>query len=207
MFRTQVSGLEESVAMGSTPAVDEVLESRSRRPRLVQKRAAALLAIGMLAVPGVPVTAAQLLAADPWDVPGEAQVELTTDEGSEVVVPSPPGWDVLQSGDGVSYRSGEARIAVQAYDRDDRELDAVAKRLMRIERLAGVNAALTGENIATDDSALSGQKCVLVGSELIGSCAFVADDDVIVWIQVMGTVDDPAPELSDVVRPITRAES
>jgi hypothetical protein len=41
----------------------------------------------------------------------------------------------------------------------------------------------------------------------VGSCAFVADDDVIVWVQVLGTVDDPAPELSDVVGPITRGES
>jgi hypothetical protein len=78
---------------------------------------------------------------------------------------------------------------------------------MRTERLSGVNGALTGADIATDDTALSGQTCALVGDRVIGSCAFVADDDVIVWVQVLGTVTDPAPELSDVVGPITRGEA
>ena len=190
--------------MNST-AIDAGDEARSRRPRLTQMRAAAWLTVGFLAVPGVPMLAAHLLAADPWET-AEGPVQLTTDAGSEVVVSSPPGWDVLASGDGVSFRSGEALIAVQANDRDGRDVVAVAERLMRIERLEGVNAALTGEEIATGDSALSGQTCVLVGDKVIGSCAFVADDDVVVWVQVMGTVDDPAPNLSDVVRTITRAQ-
>jgi hypothetical protein len=149
--------------------------------------------------------AAQLLAAVPWEA-GGGPVRLTTDAGSEVVVSSPAGWDVLASGDGVSFHSGEALIAVQANDRDGRDVVAVAERLMRTERLEGINAALTGEDIATGDSALSGQTCVLVGDKVIGSCAFVADDDVVVWVQVMGTVDDPAPNLSDVVRTITRGQ-
>jgi hypothetical protein len=173
--------------------------------QLAQIRPAAWLTVGFLAVPGVPMLAAQLLAADPWEA-GEGPVQLTTDAGSEVVVSSPPGWDVLASGDGVSFHSGEALIAVQANDRHGREVVAVAERLMRTERLEGINAALTGEEIATDDSALSGQACVLVGDKVIGSCAFVADDDVVVWVQVMGTVDDPAPNLSDVVRTITRGQ-
>lgn len=193
--------------MGSTLAVDAGVESRSRRPRLVQKRAATWLTVGLLTVPGVPVVAAQLLAADPFGAPRDGQVELTTGEGSEVVVLSPRDWDVLETGNSVSYRSGGAGIVVQAYDRDGRDVKAAAERLMRTERLSGVNAALTGEDIATDDGALTGETCALVGVKVIGSCAFVADDDVIVWVQVMGTVDDPAPELSDAVRPITRGES
>jgi hypothetical protein len=191
--------------MNSTTAIDAGHEMRSRRPRLAQVRPAAWLTVGLLAIPGVPMLAAQLLAGDPWEA-GEGPVRLTTDAGTVVVVSSPPGWDVLVSGNGVSYRSGEALIAVQANDLDGRDVVAVAERLMRTERLEGVNAALTGEGIATDDSALSGQTCVLVGDKVIGSCAFVADDDVVVWVQVMGTVDDPAPNLSDVVRPITRGQ-
>jgi hypothetical protein len=193
--------------MGSTTAVDAVVESRSRWPRLVQKRAAAWLTVGLLAVPGVPVVAARYLTADPWISGADGPVQLTTDGGSEVVVPSPPGWDVVEFGDGVSYRLGEASIAVQAYDRDSRDLESSAERLMRTERLSGVNGALTGADIATDDGALSGQTCVLVGDGVIGSCAFVADDDVIVWVQVLGTVHDPAPELSDVVLEIRRGQA
>jgi hypothetical protein len=189
--------------MNSTTSIDASNGPRPRLLRLAQMRPAAWLTVGFLAVPGVPMLAAQLLAADPWDT-AEGPVQLTTDAGSEVVVSSPPGWDVLASGDGVSFRSGHALIAVQASDRDGRDVVAVAERLMRIERLEGINAALTGEDIATGDSALSGQTCVLVGDKVIGSCAFVADDDVVVWVQVMGTVDDPAPNLSDVVRTITR---
>jgi hypothetical protein len=191
--------------MVSTTSIDAGHETRPRRLQLAQMRPAAWLTVGFLAVPGVPMLAAQLLAADPWET-AEGPVQLTTDSGSEVVVSSPPGWDVLASGDGVSFRSGHALIAVQANDRDGRDVVAVAERLMRIERLEGINAALTGEDIATRDSALSGQTCVLVGDKVIGSCAFVADDDVVVWVQVMGTVDDPAPNLSDVVRTITRRQ-
>jgi hypothetical protein len=193
--------------MSSTTAVDAVVESRSRWGHLVQKRAAAWLTVGLLTVPGVPVVGAQLLTADPWSSDVDAPVQLTTDGGNEVVVPSPPGWDVLESGAGVTYRFDGATIAVQAYDRDGRDLQSTAERLMRTERLSGVNGALTGEDIATDDTALSGQTCALVGDRVIGSCAFVADDDVIVWVQVLGTVTDPAPELSDVVGPITRGEA
>jgi hypothetical protein len=191
--------------MFSTTSIDAGHEPRPRWLRLAQMRPAAWLTVGFLAVPGLPMLAAQLLAADPWET-AEGPVQLTTDAGSEVVVSSPPGWDVLASGDGVSFRSGHALIAVQANDRDGRDVVAVAERLMRIERLEGINAALTGEDIATGDSALSGQTCVLVGDKVIGSCAFVADDDVVVWVQVMGTVDDPAPNLSDVVRTITRGQ-
>jgi hypothetical protein len=191
--------------MFSTTSIDAGHEARPRRLQLAQRRPAAWLTVGFLAVPGVPMLAAELLAADPWET-ADGPVQLTTDAGSEVVVSAPPGWDVLASGDGVSFRSGEALIAVQANDRDGRDVVAVAERLMRIERLEGVNAALTGEEIATGDRALSGQTCVLVGDKVIGSCAFVADDDVVVWVQVMGTVDDPAPNLSDVVRTITRGQ-
>jgi hypothetical protein len=179
-----------------------------RWPRLVQKRAAAWLTVGLLAVPGVPMLVTQWLAPDPWGPAGASgPVELTTVGGNEVVVPSRASWDVLQSGSAVSYRSDEALIEVQAYDREGRDLEPVAQRLMRANRLAGINATLTGEDIATDDHALSGRTCAMVGDETVGSCAFVADDDVIVWVQVLGTVDDPAPELSDVVGPITRGES
>jgi hypothetical protein len=195
------------MVMNSTTTEYAFRPSRLRRPRLVQKRAAAWLTAGLLAVPGVPILAAQWLAPDLWEPAGTAgPVELTTNDGNEVLVASRASWDVLKSGDAVSYRSDGALIEVQVYDREGRDLEAVAQRLMRANRLAGINAALTDENIATDDHALSGRTCVMVGDETVGSCAFVADDDVIVWVQVLGTVEDPAPELSDVVGPITRGE-
>jgi hypothetical protein len=77
---------------------------------------------------------------------------------------------------------------------------------MRADRITGASAALTGEDVATADSSLSGQACELVAGDRLGECAFLADDDVIVWVQTLGSVDQPAPPLDVVLAPIGREQ-
>lgn len=162
-----------------------------------------LLAAGLIAVPGIPMAAAAMVDDDAWQAATES-AQVASENDNQVVVAGPPGWDAREFGNGISYRSGDELVIVRVFDRGGRDVDAVAHRLMRSDRVTGANAALTGEAVTTADGTLTGQACELVAGDRLGECAFLSDDDVIVWVQTLGTADQPAPPLDVVVAPISR---
>ncbi|WP_094285909.1 hypothetical protein [Mycobacterium lehmannii] len=153
---------------------------------MIQVRAALLLAAGLIAVPGIPMAAAAMVDDDAWQ-PGSETAQVASEDGN-----------------GIGYRSGDELVIVQVFDRGGRDVDAVARRLMRADRVTGSSAAMTGETITTADGTLTGEACELVAGDRLGECAFLADDEVIVWVQTLGTADQPAPPLDVVVAPIRR---
>ncbi|KUI45195.1 hypothetical protein AU197_13225 [Mycobacterium sp. IS-1590] len=173
--------------------------------RLIEIRAALLLATGLIAVPGIPMAAAAMVEDDAWQPSSETTV-LASEDGNEISVAGPAGWDAREFGNGVGYRSGDELVIVQVFDRGGRDVDAVARRLMRADRVTGSSAAMTGEIVTTADGTLTGVGCELVAGDRLGECAFLADDDVIVWVQTLGTADQPAPPLDLVVAPIGREQ-
>ncbi|MGV0786936.1 hypothetical protein ABQF33_08445 [Mycolicibacterium sp. XJ2] len=170
---------------------------------MIQVRAALLLAAGLIAVPGIPMAAAAMVDDDAWQ-PGSETAQVASEDGNQVVVVGPSGWDAREFGNGIGYRSGAELVIVQVFDRGGRDVDAVARRLMRADRVTGSSAAMTGETITTADGTLTGEACELVAGDRLGECAFLADDEVIVWVQTLGTADQPAPPLDLVVAPIRR---
>ncbi len=172
---------------------------------MIEIRAALLLAAGLIAVPGIPMAAAAMVEDDAWQSASDTTT-VASEEGNEIAVAGPSGWDAREFGNGVSFRSGDELVIVQVFDREGRDLGAVARRLMRADRLTGASAALTGENVTTADGTLTGVGCELVAGDRLGECAFLADDDVIVWVQTLGTADQPAPPLDLVVAPIGRGQ-
>lgn len=173
--------------------------------RLIEIRAALLLATGLIAVPGLPMAAAAMVDEDAWQ-PGSETTMVASEAGNEIVVAGPYGWDAREFGNGVSFRSGDELVIVQVFDREGRDVDAVARRLMRADRITGASAAMTGDSVTTADGTLTGVGCELVADDRLGECAFLADDDVIVWVQTLGTADQPAPPLDLVVAPIKREQ-
>ncbi|MCV7299696.1 hypothetical protein H7J93_08610 [Mycobacterium barrassiae] len=172
---------------------------------MIEKRAAMLLAAGLIGVPGIPMAAASMVDDDAWQSASETAL-VASENGNQIVVAGPPGWDEREFGNGISYRNGDELVIVQVFDRDGRDVGAVAQRLMRADRITGASAALTGEDVATADGSLIGQACELVAGDRLGECAFLADDDVIVWVQTLGSVDQPAPPLDVVLAPIGREQ-
>lgn len=172
---------------------------------MIEIRAALLLAAGLIAVPGIPMAAAAMVDDDAWDS-GSGTTRVASEDGNAIVVAGPAGWDAREFGNGVSFRSGDELVIVQVFDREGRDLEAVARRLMRADRLTGASAALTGQTVTTADGTLTGEGCELVAGDRLGECAFLADDDVIVWVQTLGTPDQPAPPLDLVVAPIGREQ-
>ncbi|MGE2718118.1 hypothetical protein [Mycolicibacterium celeriflavum] len=172
---------------------------------MIEVRAALVLAVGLIAVPGIPMAAAAMVDDDAWQSASETTM-VASEDGNEIAVAGPAGWDTREFGNGVSFRSGDELVIVQVFDRGGRDVDAVARRLMRADRLTGASAALTGENVTTADGTLNGVGCELVANDRLGECAFLADDDVIVWVQTLGTAEEPAPPLDLVVAPIRREQ-
>ena len=118
-----------------------------------------------------------------------------------------PGWQARESPTGLVLRSESGtRIMVQAYDRGGRDLDAVVRRLIRADRVLGANAALTEGVMSTTDGSLSGPPCVIVTvDETSGPCAFLADDDIVVSVQSLGSRAVPALPLSGLLDTISRS--
>jgi len=178
------------------------------RVRLTQTKAAASLAVGLLAVPGIPLLAEAASPIDDWSPTTAGQVlTVTSGDGHDVTISPPPGWQVRESANGFVLRSESGnRIMVQAYDRGGRDLDAVTRRLIRADRVLGANAALTDGVVSTTDGSLRGPPCVIVTvDETSGPCAFLADDDVVVSVQSLGSRAAPAPPLSGLLETISRS--
>ncbi|BBZ33843.1 hypothetical protein [Mycolicibacterium confluentis] len=178
------------------------------RRRLTQKKAAFALAALMLAVPGIPMLLSALVPEREWHVaaPGSDEVEIVSAAGHGVLVTAPPGWETRDDGHTMALRSGGATVVVQVYDRGERDPDAVAQRLIRSNRVAGWTSALDGGRIASADGGLTGDTCVVVAESRTGTCAFLADDDVVVSVLALGDAENPAPSIAEIVAPLTRSQ-
>jgi hypothetical protein len=176
---------------------------------LTQKKAAFTLGALMLAVPGVPTLLASAVPDRQWQVaaPGTDSVEIVSAGGHGVVVTAPDGWETLDEGDSVALRSGGATVIVEVYDRQDRDPGAVAQRLIRSHRVAGVSSALDGGQIASAGGGLSGDTCVVVTENRTGTCAFLADDDIVVSVITLGDAETPAPAVDEIVTHLARSAS
>ncbi len=185
-----------------------VLDRPPRRRKLAQRRAALALAAGLVAIPVVPMVADALLPEPGWEsADGATQVDIFTADGNGVVVVAPDGWEAQDNGDTAVLRSdGGSVVLVAVYDRSGRDPESVAQRLMRANRIQGINSALDGGSIASADGALTGETCVVVTTEATGSCAYLVDDDVVVSVISVGHPGQPALPITDVVAPMEKKD-
>ncbi len=175
--------------------------------RLTQMGAASALAIVMVGIPAVPSVLAGLLSSSEWDAQAaNASADLATDDGVEVVTAPPAGWDVLDEGDRLAFRSGDAVVLVDVYDRAGRDVDAMAERLLRLDRMRGINAARDGGQAANGDGTLRGPTCVVTTRVSTGTCAVVADDDVVVYVRTLGSPAQPALPLTEALESVRRGQ-
>lgn len=175
--------------------------------KLTQKRAALALAAGLLAVPSIPMLLEAVVPETAWATAtsGGADVEIVSAGGAGVEVSAPDGWETQDNGDSAVLRSEGATVLIQVYDRAGREPAAVAQRLMRANRVEGMPSAPDGGHISTTDGDLTGDTCVVVTEQLTGTCAYLADDDIVVSVITLGDTDHPALPIADVVGPLARS--
>lgn len=188
--------------------LDDPPSIRTRR-RLVQVRPALVLASALVLIAGVPTVLADALVTPNEDPVASGPVVLESVAGQPVDVVPPAGWTVRDRGSSVTFRSGPASVSVEVYDRGGRDVDAMAERLRRLDRLRGLNAAPDGGEVRTADDSLGGASCLLTGVDTTGVCAVLADDDdvVVVMVQTTGTPDDPALPLTAVLAGVSRGET
>lgn len=175
---------------------------------LTQKRTAALLAAGLIAVPLLPSLLVEVTPADDWlDV--EDEVVVVSADGAQIAMTPPPGWRYRDSGgDRAQLRTGAgSAVLIEVVDLDGRDADAVTQRLIRRDRVGGSNTAITAGTVSTGDGSLTGRPCTVVIDDLAGSCAFLSDGDVLVSVLAVGTPDAPAPTIDDVLDSITRSNA
>lgn len=165
------------------------------------------LALALLAVPGIPGVAAALLPETRWETARVTDVvDIATDEGNAIVIRPPDGWQVSDRGNQVVLRDGASVVLVRIFDRGDRDPQAMARRLMRADRVRGISSAPDGGTISTADGTLTGTTCLAVSENATGSCAFLADNDVVVSVVTLGGPDDPPPPIESLVESITREQ-
>lgn len=185
-----------------------VIEHPPRRRRLTQRPVAAALALGLLAIPGVPMVANALLPERDWETAAtDTQVDLYTADGHGVVIVAPDGWQAQDNGDTAVLRADGSVVLVQVYDRSGRDPESVAQRLMRANRIQGVSSALDGGTVESTDGTLTGQTCVVVTTDTTGSCAYLMDDDVVVSVLSLGRAGRPALPVADLVGPMTKRDT
>lgn len=184
-----------------------VIEQPPRRRRLTQRPAAAALAVGLLAIPGLPMLADAVLPEPDWETAETAQqVDVYTAEGHGVVVVAPDGWEAQDDGDSAVLRADGSVVLVQVYDRSGRDPESVAQRLMRANRIQGISSALDGGTVTSADGTLRGQTCVVVTTDTTGTCAYLMDDDVVVSVLSLGRAGQPGPPIADVVGPMAKQD-
>jgi hypothetical protein len=177
----------------------------ARRGRLRQLGVAVGLAAGLVAVPGVPVAAARFVPDESWrPVTDRAAVSVTTDDNAGVTLVPPLGWQARDIPNGVMYHSADSVYTVRVYDRDeDKDMVAVAQRVLRAERLGGISAGFVDQPVATADGSLSGRACVLVSDQSVGQCAFLANSAVVVFVESLGSSSARAAPLDPIIGPMT----
>jgi len=177
--------------------------------RLSQLPAAIALGIALIAVPGIPLAANAALPQRDWSSEADTadgRLELSSANGVPVSIDLLDGWEVIDQGQSALFRKDRAVIAINVYDRMNRDPAAMAVRLMRANQLSGVSSALDGGIISASGrpGGLSGDTCVAVAANATGSCAFLADDDVVVAVLSLGDPDAPAVPLASLVDGISR---
>jgi len=178
------------------------------RTTLVERGPALALAIGLLAVPGIPTLVNSWLPETIWETAESVDaMTLTTVEGQSVAIVAPDGWQVQDLGDQAVLRGDGGTVLLQVYDLDGRDPEAVAKRLMRSNRVGDVRTTLDGGRIATADGSLSGDTCVALTDDATGSCAYLSDGDVMLSVIALGSSRQSTPAIADVVAPFTREQS
>ncbi len=176
------------------------------RRRLQQKRPAFILAALMLAVPLVPMILDAALPEREWNHAENSseRVIALTDKGNAIAVETPQGWEALDQGDSAILRKDDVRVLVEAFDLDGRDPEAVTERLIRLHRIQGITSALDGGTVTAPDGSLGGRTCVVVTESDSGTCAFVHDGDVIVSVVSLGTSEQPALPIGQVIELITK---
>lgn len=175
-----------------------------------QKRAAAALVAGYIVLVSIPdivnasVPSPRVTASSDRST---ATVQIFTDQGAGVSITAPTGWDIDNSGNSATLRNGDAVSILEIFDRDGREPDAVTERLIRAHHVSGISSVLDGGTIATRGGNLTGSTCVAVTTGRFGTCAVLADDDVIVSVIALGNATQPAPSLADLTSTLTRQTS
>jgi hypothetical protein len=96
-------------------------------------------------------------------------------------------------------RQGEAEATIHAVDLEGRDPGSVAERLIRASWVDGLSTTLDGGTMTNADGTLSGPTCVAVTRSHTGSCAYLNDDDVMIFVESIGTAGQPAWELGDIV--------
>ncbi|VEG47176.1 Uncharacterised protein [Mycolicibacterium chitae] len=198
--RTEIAPRAGALAV-TLPSVT-VPHTTAGRRGLTQRPAALALAAGLLAVPGIPMLANAALPEPPWqDAQAEDQLDIATEDGHRLAVVAPDGWVARDLGDGAVLQGEDATVLIQVFDLDGRDPDAVAQRLIRLNRVQGISSALDGGRVESTDGTLTGTTCLAVTAAAAGSCAFLADEDMIVSVVALGP---SAPPIADVVGPMTR---
>ena len=178
------------------------------RTKLVERGPALALAIGLLAVPGMPTLINSWLPERVWETAESVDaMTLTSVEGASVAIVAPDGWQVQDLGDQAVLRGDDGAVFVQVYDLDGRDPGAVAKRLVRSNRVGDVRTTLDGGRIATADGSLSGDTCVALTDDATGSCAYLYDGDVMLSVIALGSSRESTPAIADVVAPFSREQS
>lgn len=180
--------------------------ARPRR-RLGQVGPACILGAILILIPGVPTMLADAVSDTSGDVDADGPLTLESAEGHAITALPPVGWRVRDRANSATFWSGEARVGVDVYDRNGRDVEAMAERLRRQDRINGVSAAPDGGRVSTADGALTGSSCVLTTETSVGSCAVLADGEVVVFVQSLGTPDRPALPLVEVLASLSKKAS
>lgn len=175
-------------------------------PALVQKKAAFWLLLIMLAIPGLPLAAAIIM---PDDMDLEEAFDgprmLETDDGILMSFLPPGGWRGRGSPTSSSFHDGDRHIFIEIIDRDDHDPQTVGRRLMRRDAIAGITSAFDGGVLDLPELGLTGQTCTLIVRDSVGRCALLEDDDIIMLVQTVGTPEQPALPLDDVLARLGRS--
>lgn len=174
----------------------------------MQRGPALALALGLLAVPGIPTLVNSWLPEKEWESAQSTDaMTLTSVAGAAVAIVAPDGWQVQDLGDQAILRGDDGAVFVQVYDLDGRDPDAVARRLMRSNRVGDVHTTLDGGRVATADGSLSGDTCVALTDQATGTCAYLSDGDVMLSVIALGSSGRSTPAIADVVAPFSREQS
>lgn len=179
------------------------------RRRLQQKGAAAALAATLIAIPAVPSVLDAVLPERVWDDTAATGpvVDITSVDGNVVDVAVPDGWESQDSGNRVFLRTDGATVIVSVFDREGRDPRSVAERVMRKQTIQGWASAWDGGQISSTDGALRGDTCVAIVGDATGSCAFLADDDVVVAVTSLAKPGAAARPMPEIIDTITRSGS
>lgn len=172
---------------------------------LTQKRTAFWLLLAMLAIPGLPLIVAIILpdGMELEEITNGPRV-LETNDGILISFQPPDGWRGRGSPSGGSFHDGDRHIFIEIIDRDDHDPQTVGQRLMRRDAMSGIASAFDGGILDLPEMGLTGRSCTLILRDSVGRCALLEDDDVIMLVQTLGSQEEPALPLEDVLARLGR---